>query len=107
MIYTDKTKAYISSYKNYKFIKKYDIDNINYELDKNSIHFYKDYDYFITIELISGDISIDINNKNSIINKNSFFRYKNMYTYYLNKTNIKNYFNINISAKKIQFITYI
>ena len=100
MIYTDKTKAYINSYKNYKFIKKYDIDNINYELDKNAYHLYKDYDYFITIELISGDIAIDINNKNSIINNNSFYRYKNMYTYYLNKTNIKNYFNINISAKK-------
>lgn len=99
MIYTDKTKAYINSYKNYKFIKKNEIDKINYELDKNAYRLYKDYYYFITIELISGDISIDINNK-SIINNNSFYRYKNMYTYCLNKTNIKNYFNINISAKK-------
>ena len=101
MIYTDKTYSYINSFKNYKFIKKNDIDKINYQLDKKDYHLLDNYDYFVTIELISGDISFDINNTNSIINNNnSFLRYKNMYTYYLNKTNIKNYNNINIKAKK-------
>ena len=94
MLYTDKTKiSVISVYKQYKFIKKNNINKIDLYLKR---HFdYSGFNHRIIFENIFRDISIDIKNKKHLL---IILVYKNIYAFDFNS--FDDIVNINISPKK-------